>query len=103
MRKTYGSYRTDNCPFCGARAVTKNSQGVPVCVDHKNKNLNDLKCACGSWLDVKTGKFGVYFNCINCGNINFRKAMEMNEKVKVQSKKERKEIVVNSDRVDFLY
>ena len=117
--KRYGQSRIENCPFCGKQAVTKNSQGVPVCAEHKNKNLNDLKCACGSWLDVRTGKFGIYFNCINCGNINFKKAMEMNEQVKNQNRnkscgskgsgsksvvrKERKEITVTSDQVDFLY
>lgn len=127
--KRYGHSKIENCPFCGKQVATKNAQGVPVCIEHKNKNLDNLKCACGSWLDVKSGKFGVYFNCINCGNINFKKAMEMNEQVhnknncseskSSQSKvfgdkgsenkgsgnkgSGRREITVTSDQLDYLY
>ena len=79
--KVYGQNREDNCPFCGKRGVTKNSQGVPVCLKHKDKNLDGLKCMCGEYLDVKEGKFGPYFHCLNCGNINFKKGMELNPEV----------------------
>tara|TARA_B100002003_G_C13714136_1_gene358101 strand:+ start:83 stop:553 length:471 start_codon:yes stop_codon:yes gene_type:complete len=80
-KKVYGTYREDNCPFCGKRGVTKNSQGVPVCLKHKDSMLNGLKCMCGEYLDVKEGKFGPYFHCLNCGNINFKKGMELNPQV----------------------
>ena len=99
--KRYGQSRIDNCPFCGKVAVTKNKQGVPVCSSHKDDRLQDLKCVCGEWLEVNEGKWGAYFRCINCGNINFRKAMEMNPQI--INKKEKKEITVTSDQVDFIY
>ncbi len=74
--KRYGQSRVDKCPFCERQAVTQNKQGVPVCNMHKDKSL-DLKCICGGWLDVCSGKFGPYFHCMNCGNINFRKGLSM--------------------------
>lgn len=107
--KRYGQSRIDSCPFCSKTAVTKNGQGVPVCVSHKNENLTGLKCACGSYLDVKTGKWGAYFSCFRCGNINIGKALEMNpapktvKKEEVQKPKERKEVVIRSDELHLYY
>ena len=127
--KRYGQSRIDECPFCGKHAVTENQQGVPVCQKHKEKELLNLKCLCGGWLDVRKGKYGAYFNCMKCGNINFRRGIEMNpdienrtDSVKTENKKEephkqtkseirkelkeekekqRKELVLRSDEVDF--
>jgi hypothetical protein len=76
--KRYGESKLDQCPFCGKQATTLNKQKIPVCVAHKDSYLEDLKCACGSYLDTKVGKFGVYFSCMKCGNINMKKALEMN-------------------------
>jgi len=76
MRKEYGNYREDDCPFCGKRALTMNQQGVPTCKEHSNRYL-EIKCVCGEWLDVRKGKFGAYFQCMNCGNISFKKGMSM--------------------------
>jgi len=103
--KRYGESRIDKCPFCGRTALIKNSQGVPVCQSHKNHKLNDLRCMCGELLELKTGKWGPYFRCINCGNINLKKALEINppkSPVK-ENKSTPKEITVRSDEVDFLY
>ena len=96
MPKRYGESRINNCPFCGKASVTKNSQGIPVCQNHKDEELKDLKCVCGEWLDITQGKWGPYFRCMNCGNISFKKGMEMNPKGK-------KEITINSDQVDVVY
>ena len=121
LKKKYGDYRVDSCPFCGVRATTENNQGVPVCIKHKDEKLLDLKCVCGDWLDVKKGKFGPYFNCFKCGNISFSKAMELNQIVAkpkntetkeaktVTSKKDetpkekRKEIQITSDDIGITY
>ncbi|MBU1975452.1 MAG: hypothetical protein KKG59_03540 [Nanoarchaeota archaeon] len=119
--KIYGQSKTDTCPFCEKRALTENSQGIPVCIDHKKEQFPELKCACGCWLDLKNGKFGPFFVCENCGIVNMRKAREMNpgfkpgessEKPKQVSmpkkrhykaeKETKKEITVTSDEVDFL-
>tara|TARA_Y100000310_G_scaffold237165_1_gene240423 strand:+ start:1120 stop:1503 length:384 start_codon:yes stop_codon:yes gene_type:complete len=80
--KRYGQSRVDNCPFCEKVSTTKNKQGVPVCQKHKEDILKDLKCVCGEWLDLNEGKWGPYFKCINCGNINFNKGLELNPQIK---------------------
>ena len=109
MRKRYGDSLINHCPFCGKSAFIKNKQGIPVCADHKKNELSNLKCACGSWLDIATGKWGPYFRCMHCGNISFRKGLDMNPSIaetgetkKVHEKKEVKEIVVRSDELDFI-
>ena len=76
--KKYGQSKIDNCPFCKKQATAINSQNVPVCPNHKKDLLDDLKCVCGSTLEMLHGKFGVFFKCINCGNLNLRKVMEFN-------------------------
>lgn len=118
--KRYGQSRIDNCPFCGKQSTTSNKQGVPVCSDHKDSTLDNLKCVCGEYLELRTGKFGAYFNCINCGNVNMKKALEINEtrseeKPKViesssekienykksQTTKKPKEVTIRSDDPDY--
>lgn len=79
MRKKYGEYKKDVCPFCSKIASVKNEQGVPTCQTHKKNLLQDLKCACGDYLDVMTGKYGPYFRCFNCGNINYQKGLVIND------------------------
>lgn len=76
--KKYGQSRIDTCPFCGKPSVVRNEQGIPVCNAHRHNEVKDLKCACGEWLENKSGKYGSYFFCINCGNISFKKGLEMN-------------------------
>ncbi len=111
--KRYGQSRIDLCPFCKKEATTKNKQQIPVCYAHKASILKELTCFCGDHLELKDGKFGVYFNCVNCGNINIKKALEMNlelgEEPKTKEKKEskpkqnKKEITITSDEVDINY
>ncbi|MFH1642446.1 MAG: hypothetical protein ABIC04_06125 [Nanoarchaeota archaeon] len=96
--KKYGMSRIDNCPFCGKMGITKNRQGISVCANHKDTELNDIKCACGEWLDIRQGKWGPYFHCMNCGNINLKKGLEMVPSIK---KKSGKEITITSDQVDY--
>lgn len=113
FRKRYGESRVESCPFCGKQGVAKNVQGVPVCLAHKKGVLSELKCACGSYVDIKSGKWGAYANCIRCGNVNLRKVLELNPLLKAQEKvkeiapqkkaEERKEVTVRSDELDFLY
>ena len=91
--KRYGQSRIENCPFCDKIGTIKNSQGVPVCSAHKNALIQDVKCACGEYLDVASGKWGAYFPCLNCGNINFRKGLEMNPDIKPHFETEEKEVV----------
>lgn len=99
--KKYGRSKVDVCPFCQKHATAMNSQKVPVCMSHKEERLDDLKCVCGSSLEMLHGKFGVFFSCIKCGNMNLRKVLEFNavkpkiknenfsqRNEKIQSKKE---------------
>ena len=107
--KKYGQSKVDKCPFCDKHATNTNRQKVPVCQSHKDEYLDGLKCVCGSTLEVLHGKFGVFFSCIKCGNMNLKKVMEINaikpklkENNEVYSKKNfqsqnKKEMTVRSD------
>lgn len=120
----YGDSRTDTCPFCSKIATTKSVEGFTVCSRHKNNKMPELKCICGQWLDIKKGNKGPYFQCINCGNVNFNRIAEVNIKILQKEdnenhddkqgnnkeltnkpKKEtnqKKETVITSDELDLL-
>ena len=76
-KKVYGQSKLSNCTFCGRTATQKTEAGLEVCYLHTKEKLPEVKCTCGSWLEQRSGKFGPYFNCLRCGNINFKKAMEI--------------------------
>ncbi len=78
VRKQYGQSRTDVCPFCGSTATSANEFGVPTCRHHVKVDMPALKCFCGDWLDVASGKWGPYFRCMRCGNISWSKGLEAN-------------------------
>ena len=105
FRKVYGESKVEACPFCEKRAVIKNKQDIPVCLRHKGRELTNLKCMCGDWLDVRTGKWGPFFSCMRCGNVNFRRGLEMNPQLKEPEKEptQKKEIVIRSDELDLYY
>lgn len=79
MPKRYGQSRVDACPFCGKQAVTISKEGIPVCLAHKHAKLNDMKCICGDYLELMTGKFGIFFKCERCGTLNMNKVFEINK------------------------
>ncbi|MBS3113625.1 hypothetical protein J4448_00840 [Candidatus Woesearchaeota archaeon] len=102
--KIYGQSRIDKCPFCDKQATVMSKQDVPVCLSHKEEKLDDLKCVCGSSLEMLHGKFGVFFSCIKCGNMNLNKVLEfntINPKMKHESPSQKsqsnKEMTVRSD------
>ena len=105
--KKYGQSKIDKCPFCQKQATSMNKQNVPVCSAHKEEKLDDLRCVCGSALETLHGKFGVFFSCMKCGNMNMKKVLEFNS-VKPKMKngnfsqrnektQTKKEITVRSD------
>jgi hypothetical protein len=94
--KKYGQSKTDQCPFCQKHATSMNSQDIPVCQAHKEEVLDDLKCVCGSILEMLHGKFGVFFKCISCGNMNMRKVLEFNT-IKAKTKENNKYINKTTD------
>lgn len=116
--KRYGQSKINKCPFCDKDAFFQNSQKIPTCKEHKNKTLNNLKCVCGSWLDIREGKYGVFFTCINCGALNLKKVMEIRsmqdsaQPYRIQTKKkenntkeengESKETTIRSDELDLI-
>jgi hypothetical protein len=106
IQKRYGDYRIDHCPFCGRQAVVMNPEKVPVCTEHKNKSLPELKCVCGKPVMLMHGKFGIYFNCMECGNMNAKKIFEMNnlkldDNNRVDAVNNRvREITLRSDEID---
>ncbi|MFH0978828.1 MAG: hypothetical protein V1837_06015 [Candidatus Woesearchaeota archaeon] len=93
--KRYGQSKIDKCPFCGKQAIALNKQKVPVCEAHKWNNLDEMKCSCGSYLEMKHGKFGVFFVCFKCGNKNLKQVLEINEPKDKSSSQN--EITVRSD------
>ena len=105
--KRYGQSKIDKCPFCDKIALLKNSQDIPVCSAHKTAKLDDIKCSCGKWLEILIGKWGPYFRCCSCGNINFKRAIEMNPPAKREQKTigkkiSPKETVLTSDELDLM-
>ena len=126
--KRYGQSKIDKCPFCGKQAITQNSQKVPVCLDHSKRDLPPLKCMCGEAMEMLNGKWGVFFSCMKHGNMNLRKALEINpinqpadsassapsrassstparktDAEAPRKEKERKETVVTSDELDWMF
>jgi len=79
--KRYGQSSIAQCPFCGGNAYAKNNQNVPCCTKHKHLKMPDLKCICGSWLDQRESKFGVFYTCMKCGPVSFSKMMATNADV----------------------
>jgi hypothetical protein len=77
-RKVYADEKVSHCPFCGAAAIVKNEQKVPVCPRHKNALLENMMCSCGGYLDIMQGKYGPFFRCTKCNIVSFRKGLEMN-------------------------
>lgn len=123
--KRYGESKTNKCPFCEKDAFSQNKQKIPTCKEHKETLLQEVKCVCGSWLDMREGKYGIFFTCINCGALNLRKVLEMNnvQKQKTeqtanreqklyirpktlqeveQEQKKSKEITISSEELDFI-
>lgn len=76
--KRYGQSKIEQCPFCQRQATAMNRQKVPVCPIHRGEILDDMKCACGSGLEMLHGKFGIFFSCMKCGKMNLRKVLEFN-------------------------
>ncbi len=112
--KRYGESRRDLCPFCGKQATTANSNAVPVCINHKKSAFGEMKCVCGNYLDLRKGKYGVFFSCISCGAVSLSKALEVNDvkderkpannegiRQKKLEKTDKGEISIRSDDPDF--
>jgi hypothetical protein len=76
--KRYGESKVDKCPFCQQLAFSTNIQGIPVCKNHQHSEMGEVKCICGEVLDMRQGKFGVFFTCMSCGPMNMRKVLEIN-------------------------
>ncbi len=81
-KKVYGEYKEETCPFCSKIATAKNKQGVPVCRAHKDTLLENMRCVCGELLDIREGKYGIYFQCLNCGPQSPSKVFDHNNQNK---------------------
>jgi hypothetical protein len=100
-KKVYGQSKVITCPFCSRQATQKNEQGLDVCRSHTKSNLEEIKCTCGKWLEQRVGKFGPYFNCINCGNFNYNKAMEIKSMTMKNYVKKEPEPSVTSEKPSY--
>lgn len=101
FKKSYGTYQRTLCPFCKKEATTKNSQKLPVCHTHKNSILGDMKCICGNYLIIMQGKFGIFFNCIKCGNVSPSKVFEINEIIDISKDSSSKESNATKEKQPF--
>ena len=100
--KRYGQSKEYICPFCESKATTVNKQGIPVCIKHKTKELQNIRCVCGCPLEIRKGKFGAYCYCMDCGNLNLKKVLEINEvKNNKKDSNEKKEITITSDDPNY--
>lgn len=102
--KRYGESRIETCPFCGRQAIIKNEQGVPVCTTHKSKKLQEMKCSCGAYLLMQEGKFGIFFNCMKCGNMNMKKVLELNSHLITKAMEGEKKVEVKkpSGKIEYV-
>lgn len=104
MRKftRYGQSTATACPFCGRSATVKNTQGVPVCIDHRESSMEGT-CACGGSLELRDGQWGPYFLCRTCGPVSMKKAQgagavkEKNNEKSMQAKTVRADAYKNPD------
>lgn len=78
-KKVYGQSKEEACVFCGDNARSENSQGFSTCINCKTKTMEDIKCMCGEYLDVKKSKWGAFFVCSSCGPVSLKKAMELKD------------------------
>lgn len=76
IKKVYGESKAESCYFCDKRATTENSLGIPTCFEHKSKNAENQKCACGKTLEIRKSKFGAFFVCASCGPVSLKKAKD---------------------------
>ena len=64
----------EKCIVCKAVSTSYNKQQLPVCSKHKDYEAIELKCPmCKSYLDVRKGKYGTFFSCIECGVLSVHK------------------------------
>ncbi|MFP4403692.1 MAG: hypothetical protein ACLFPJ_05045, partial [Candidatus Woesearchaeota archaeon] len=103
----YGQSKTETCVFCSKNATTQNLQGFAVCKEHKSKQMEDKKCVCGEYLDLKKGKYGMFYICINCGPMSLSKVDEMkvnNSNIKLNKKfREKENKVYTLDELDKMW
>ncbi len=77
--KQYGEYKTDYCPYCGKKALSKNVLKLNVCKDHvATKQDPSLRAIDGEYLDTKCGPHGNYCVSLRRGNISVKQVLEMN-------------------------
>ncbi len=93
-KKIYGQSKTNECLFCGAVAFVKNEQQAPTCLAHKQERIGDMKCLCGSWLDIRESKWGVFFTCMSCGVLSLRKVKDIHPEAFVPKTENRKQTAV---------
>jgi len=56
--------KSNKCVFCGETATKTNSEGQPVCKDHKDKEPRDVACPeCGMPMEIREGRYGYFWGC----------------------------------------
>ena len=78
-RKIYGQSRINRCTFCDRQATAENRQGFPTCAEHKNRSVDEKRCACGKKLTIMKGKWGPFFLCPDCGAQSPKKVFSLED------------------------
>ncbi|NMJ77231.1 hypothetical protein GLU64_02375 [Nanohaloarchaea archaeon] len=56
--------KMSKCVFCGENATKKNSEGQPVCNEHKESDPKSVACPeCGLPMKIKEGRYGFFWGC----------------------------------------
>lgn len=56
--------KSTKCVFCGETATKTNSEGQPVCREHREKEPRDVACPeCGMPMKIKEGRYGYFWGC----------------------------------------
>ncbi|MBI2546665.1 hypothetical protein HYV81_05800 [Candidatus Woesearchaeota archaeon] len=82
--KQYGESKAETCIFCGKAATLVNAQGISVCPNDSSAQLDTMRCVCGDALEIKDGKYGTFFLCLNCGPQSMAKVLSINTVRKAQ-------------------
>lgn len=79
--KKYGEYKTDWCPYCGKKALSRNTLGLNVCKDHKETKEGPVfRTPKGDFIEIRPGKYGNYGQTMDGRNFSLKQIFEMNGK-----------------------
>ena len=95
--------KKDTCIFCEKQAIARNKQGLAVCLGHKDKVLEERRCICGEFLEIKHSKWGPFFLCKHCGPKSINKVLDSDNGDFKLNKRFRKEKIYTIDELEKMW